>query len=164
MTTATSSITAEDIGQRVLKLIDSIRSADDIAPTQIEKVTGIKVDFNPADQNQYGFGGKLSDTWSYNLVSLTEADGSKPTRLMFSFDEQNHDDDADMSAICGLDFDAYAKALKQAGFKSEPAPGERNSTRYWDFSRGEVSVHVYVRGESDAKAGHTCVTSLIINA
>jgi len=159
----TASMTAEDIGGRVLKLIGSVRSADDLAPAHVEQMTGIKVEFNPDDRNEYGFGGKLTDVWSYNLVSLTEADGSKPNRLMFSFDDQTHAN-ADMAPVCQVDFDAYAKALAAEGFKSAPAHGEHERVLYWDFSRGGVSVQVYVQGESANAASHACVSKVIINA
>jgi len=155
--------TAAEIGERVLKLIDSIHGVDDIAPTHIEKITGMKVDFNPDDRNEYGFGGKLTDVWSYNLLTLTESGGGQPNRLMFSFDDQSHAD-ADMAPICALDFDDYSKALTAAGFASSPAPGEHGSVLYWDFARGGVSVNVYVRAESAAKPKHSCVSSIVINA
>ncbi len=154
---------AGDIGQRVLKLIDSIHGTGDIAPEHIQNITGIPVQFNPDDANEYGFGGKLDDTWAYNLVSLTEANGAKPNRLMFSFDDQTRDY-ADMAPISDLDFDDYAKALTAAGFQSKPMRGKHDRLVYWDFSRNDVTVQVYVRGENDAKAEHHCVTKLIINA
>lgn len=163
MTTSVPPIRAEDIGRRVLKLIDSIHSRNDLSPDHIEQVTGMVVSSNPSDANEYGFGGKLSDEWDYNLVSLTEADGSKPSRLMFSFDGQTNEY-ADMAPICTMDFDDYAKALAASGFHSTPAYGKHQNILYWDFARDNVSVQVYVRGESDAKVTHTCVSKMIINA
>ncbi|TXH72584.1 MAG: hypothetical protein E6Q88_06090 [Lysobacteraceae bacterium] len=154
---------AEDIGNRVLKLIDSIHGRDDLAPAHIEQVTGIKVNFNPDDANEYGFGGDLTEDWVYNLVSLTETDGSKPSRLMFSFDDQTRAY-ADMTPICAMDFDDYAKAMTAAGFSSAPAYGKHQNILYWDFARDKVNVQVYIRGESDAKPTHSCVSKMIINA
>jgi hypothetical protein len=63
---------AEEIGQRVLKLVENIHGRDDIAPARIEQLTGIKVEFNPDDANEYGFSGQLTEQWAYNLVSLPE--------------------------------------------------------------------------------------------
>lgn len=155
--------TAEDIGQRVLKLVENVRGPDDIAPTRIEQLTGIKVEFNPDDANEYGFSGQLTDAWAYNLVSLPEGADQKPSRVMFSFDDESRSN-ADMAPICALDFDAYSASLQRAGFASNPARGKHDRLLYWDFSRDDVSVQVYVRGESDAKANHACVSKLIINA
>lgn len=154
---------AEDIGQRVLKLVENIHGRDDIAPARIEQLTGIKVEFNPDDANEYGFSGQLTEQWAYNLVSLPEGDDEKPSRVMFSFDDESRSN-ADMAPICALDFDAYAAALQRAGFVSNAARGKHDRLLYWDFSRDEVSVQIYVRGENDAKATHACVSKLIINA
>ncbi len=155
--------TAEDIGQRVLKLVENVHGRDDIAPERIEQLTGIKVAFNPDDANEYGFSGQLTDAWAYNLVSLPESTGVKPSRIMFSFDDESRSN-ADMAPICALDFDDYAAALQNAGFTSNPARSKHDRLLYWDFSRDDVSVQIYVRGENDAKAEHTCVSKLIINA
>jgi hypothetical protein len=156
-------INAEDIGQRVLKLVENVRGPDDIAPGRIEQLTGIKVEFNPDDANEYGFSGQLTDAWAYNLVSLPEGTGKTPSRIMFSFDDESRSN-ADMAPICALDFDDYAAALKTAGFASNPTRGKHERIEYWDFARDDVSVQVYVRGENDAKAEHVCVSKLIINA
>ena len=156
-------INAEDIGKRVLRLIESIRNREDIAPANIEQITGMKVEFNPDNRNEYGFGGNLTAAWAYNLVSLTEATGASPSRLMFSFDDQTRSH-ADMAPICDLDFDDYAKALTAAGYRSNVVRGEHERVSHWDFSRDAVSVQVFVRGENDAKADHACVSKLIINA
>lgn len=156
-------INAQDISQRVITLVENVRGPDDIAPARIEQLTGMKVEFNPDDANEYGFSGQLTDAWAYNLISLTEATGVTPTRLMFSFDDQTRSH-ADMAPICDLDFDAYAKALKASGFESSPFHGKHDRIDHWDFSRDNVTVQVYVRGENDAKVDHACVSKLIINA
>lgn len=154
---------AEDIGKRVLKLVENVRSADDIAPARIEQLTGMKVEFNPDDANEYGFGGQLTEAWAYNLISLPDGGDAKPTRLMFSFDDESRAN-ADMAPICALDFEAYAEALAAAGYRATPSPGKHGNVLLWDFVRDDVSVQVYVRGENDDKADHACVSKLIINA
>lgn len=154
---------AKDIGQRVLTLVEHVRGPADIAPDRIEALTGIKVEFNPDDASEYGFSGRLNDAWAYNLVSLPEGNGEAPSRIMFSFDDETRDN-ADMAPIAALDFDAYAEALQAAGFASNPSLGKHGQVLHWDFARDAVSVQIHVRGENDAKAGHACVSKLIINA
>ena len=154
---------AEDIGQRVLTLVENVRGPDDIAPARIEQLTGIKVEFNPDDANEYGFSGQLTEQWAYNLVSLPECADEKPSRVMFSFDDESRSN-ADMAPIAALDFDDYAATLRAAGFESNPARGKHERIEYWDFARDDVSVQIYVRGENDARAEHACVSKLIINA
>lgn len=154
---------AEDIGQRVLKLVESVRGQADIAPSRIEQLTGIKVEFNPDDANEYGLSGQLTKHWAYNLVSLPEGADHRPSRIMLPFDDESLSN-ADMAPICALHIDAYFAALQRAGFVSNAARGKHDRLLHWDFSRDEVSVQIYVRGESDAKAGHACASKLIINA
>lgn len=163
MQQSTTSNAAKDISQRVLALVENVRSPADIAPARIEELTGIKVEFNPDDANEYGFSGQLTDAWAYNLVSLPEGTGAKPSRIMFSFDDESRDN-ADMAPISALDFDDYAATLRAAGYASNAARGKHEQILYWDFSRDDVSVQIYVRGENDARAEHACVSKLIINA
>lgn len=160
--TMTSSLTAEEVGHRVLKLIDGIHSIDDISPEHIEKVFGMKLVVNPSDPNDYGYDGQLTDAWSYSFGSVTDSKGGKPTQLRLSFNDQTRKG-ADMTAICGLDLDAYAKNLTAAGFKSSPYYAEHGRLISWDFSRGKVAVKINVRGESDAKATHNCVSILTLD-
>jgi len=159
----TSPRSAEDIGRRVLRLVENVRGPDDLAPTRIEELTGLKVEFNPEDAREYGTGGRLTDAWAYNLVTLPQIGEARPSQLMFSFDDQSGEN-ADMGPISALDFDDYAAALAAAGFRSTPVPGRLGNILHWDFSRDDVTVQVYVRGENDDKVEHTCVSRLIINA
>ena len=70
MDQSNTSPNAQDIGQRVLALVENVRGPGDLAPARIQELTGIKVEFNPDDANEYGFSGQLTDAWAYNLVSL----------------------------------------------------------------------------------------------
>ncbi len=161
MNATTLPISAEDVSRRMLRLFTSVRGPDDIAPARIRELTGIEVRYGNDDPKQYGFGEAVDDNWIYNLVSLPGSDG-KPNRLMFSFDDQSHGH-ADMGPVCALGFDDYAKALTDAGFASRPSLGRLGQVEYWEFSRGDVSVQLYVRGESEARADRLCVSMMIAN-
>jgi len=163
MDQSASPSSAEDIGRRVLRLVENVRSPDDLAPARIEQLTGLKIEFNPDDAREYGTGGQLTDAWAYNLVSLPQIGEAKPSRLMFSFDDETGEH-ADMGPISALDFDDYAAALAAAGFRPTPVHGRLGNILHWDFARDDVTVQVYVRGENDEKAEHACVSRLIINA
>lgn len=162
MTTTQALSPAEDIGRRVLKLIDSIRGPEQIAPAHIEHVTGHKVETNPDDPNEYGFGGRIDDQWSYNLVSLTEANGTRPRRLMFSFEDQSRGL-ADMGPVCALDVDDYSASLQAAGFSMRESRGRHERLDYLEFTREGVTVQIHPRGENDANPTHLCVSQLIVN-
>lgn len=153
---------AEDIGRRVLRLVANVRGPEDLSPARIEQLTGLPVEFNPANGDEYGFSGRLTDAWAYNLVSLPER-GRKPSRLMFSFDDTSRSH-ADMTPICALDLDDYAAALAAAGYRATPVRGAHDEILHWDFTRDGMRVQIHVRGENDGKAEHACVSRLIVNA
>lgn len=162
MEPASTALSAQDVGKRVLALIEHVRNRQDISPETIERHTGLKVSVNPDDRNDYGVTGKLTDQWYYGLRSMSAEPGETPNRLMFQFNDQTHAD-ADMSPVC-VPFEDYNQALTSAGFTAKRQRNRLNTEDYWDFSRGDIGVSVYVRGKSDPKDAQTCVSMLIINA
>jgi hypothetical protein len=157
-----AALSAQDISKRVLAMIESIRNVGDLSPEAIEKHTGLKVSINPDDRNDYGVTGKLTDEWYYGLRSMSAEPGKTPNRLIFQFNDQTHAD-ADMSPVC-VPFEDYDQALTAAGFTAKRQRNRLNTEDYWDFSRGDIGVSVYLRGKSGPKDTQTCVSMLIINA
>lgn len=154
-------LSAQDLGKRVLALIESLRDTRGLAPENIEKVTGMPIRVNPEDPNDYGVSGKLTDAWYYGLRSMSTAPGSKPNRLLFQFNDQSNAN-ADMSEVC-VNFAEYDQALTAAGFSSQRMRNRLNTQDYWDYTRGDVGVTVYVRGKRTPDDAQTCVSMLIIN-
>lgn len=159
---ASAALNAQEIGKRVLALIENIRNRQDISPELIEKHTGLPVRINPDDRNDYGVSGKLTDEWYYGLRSMSAEPGQAPNRLLFQFNDQTHAD-ADMSPVC-VAFEDYDRALTSAGFTGRRLRNRLDTQDYWDFSRGDIGVTVYVRGKHDPKDAQTCVSMVIINA
>lgn len=162
MTATVPPITAEDIGRRVLMLIDSLHSAQDLAPERIEQATGMSVELNDDDPNIYGFGGKLTEQWSYSLVSTPDKLGEKPSSVQFSFDDTSRGQ-ADRTPICTPDFDGYSKALTAAGFTATPMQTYPGSDA-WYFKRGDIGVMAYAQGKADPQVGPVCLSKLVISA
>lgn len=157
-----ATLNAQEVGKRVLALIENVRSTRDISPEIIEKHIGMKVHVNPDDDNDYGVSGKLTEQWYYGLRSMSAEPGQKPNRLLFQFNDQTHAD-ADMSPVC-IAFEDYSQALTAAGFTSKRLRNRLDTQDYWDFSRGDIGVTVYLRGKTDPKDTQACVSMLIINA
>ncbi|ALN65209.1 hypothetical protein GLA29479_4372 [Lysobacter antibioticus] len=161
---------AEQIGKRVLKLIDSIHGAQDLSPENIEKQTGIKVEIHSEDRTEYGFGGALTNAWSYSLTSVSYRQGEKPTRLDFRFLSQAQGA-VDIAPICSMDFKDYSQALTSAGFQAQTLPSGDGSdpgfgyrgAEPWSFVRGKVEVAVYIHGNQDPEQGRACISSLAIS-
>lgn len=154
---------AEEIGKRVLALIQNIHDNRDISPETIEKYIGLKVRINPDNENDYGVSGKLTDQWYYSLRSMSpEKPGQKPNSLLFDFNDQTHAG-ADMSPVC-VGFEDYNLALTTAGFTATRLRNRVDTQDYWNFSRGSIGVKVYLRGKSNPKDAQTCISMLIISA
>jgi hypothetical protein len=151
---------AKDLSKRVLALIEGIRDIRDISPESIEKLTGLKIEVNPKDSNDYGTTGKLTDTWYYGLRSMSPDASDKPNRLLFELNDQT-DTDADMSPVC-VPIEDYSQALTAAGFASRKMRNRLDTQDYWEFTRGDVGATVYVRGKSDPHDAQTCVSMVII--
>lgn len=157
-------ITAEDIGHRVLKLIDSLRNAQDLAPEHIERITGIPVEINEDDPGIYGFAGKLATGRSYSLVSSPDRVGEKPASLRFAFDDTSRErDPAGPAPVCEIHFDDYKQALVSAGFTAKAMPTFPGSDS-WYFSRGDIGVTAYALGNTGAGTAPACLSKLIISA
>ncbi|MBO9872825.1 MULTISPECIES: hypothetical protein [Xanthomonas] len=152
---------ASEIAKRVLVLIENIHGRQDISPDAIKKHAGLHIDINPADPNDYGVSGRLTDTWYYALRSMSEEPGHSPSRLLFQFNDQTHSQ-ADMGPIC-VPFEDYSQALAAAGYTGKRMRNRLGTEEYWDFSRGSVTVTVYPRGRESPKDSQTCVSMVIIN-
>ncbi|GEM_PF-2445403 len=155
-------LTATEISQRVLKLIKSVKTVKDISTRNIEKITGLKMEFDPDDRNSYGASGKVEDTtWFYSLVTLSNFHGEKPKRLHFAF-ESIERDDSDLSFVCAVDFEQYKEELITAGFSETVKIGEHGRHLGWNFSKRGVSVELTDYLENEKKLDRKCVKSLTI--
>jgi hypothetical protein len=149
----------------VLKLIETIRSAQDLAPERIEQIVGIQVERNDDDPNTYGFGGASSDQWAYSLVSTPEKLGEKPTSIRFALSPAASAADQPKPA-CKMSFDDYVQALVAAGFSSRPMGTFPGSDAIY-LKRGEVGVIAYSdknAGAAEAQERAACLSKLIISA
>ncbi len=152
---------ADDIATRILQLIGNAHSPADLAPEGIERSTGIQVQYDPRDQRVYGFGNRMDDTWCYNLIAMPKDTDNQPTRLVFSFDDQTGHSQPPPAGR--FDFEAYAEALKAAGYVGRMRLGPRGAFDGFTFERDGISVDVQVRG-SEADPGQLRVSSLVIDA
>jgi len=143
-------LTSENISNRILKLIKSIRTSQDISPENIERQMKIKPVFYDKERTKYGFAGDVTGApdWTYG-VSVYLHPILKNPYLVFSFDYQVPGViSPEMTSVCSPDFDAFSKELTKAGFSS-PAPvrGEHNRIIYWQSSLNKTSVNISATGE-----------------
>ncbi len=154
-------LTASEISQRVLKLIKSVQTVKDISPQNIEKITGLNMQFDPDDRDTYGTSGKVADsTWFYSLSSLSNLNGGKPNRLQFAFRNMEREDD-NLSPICASGFETFKKELESVGFSARQKFGEHSRHLGWYFEKQGVSLDVIDSWESK-KLERKCIESLMI--
>lgn len=159
--TSAAVMSSEAIGAKLLRLIDSIRGRQDLAPTRIEEVMGLTLSPESGTVYLHGTRGQITQDWSFRLGTLASgADGADS--LLFSINNADGDG-ADRTAVCQPDFDAYKSALQASGFSPAPVPGERGSTRFWEFTRDQVTVRIQTIGESAAKPEHACVSTISVS-
>lgn len=156
-----SALSAEDIGRRIIRLVLSLHTLEDIRPANIERLTGIKVDIDESDPDNYGFGSMFADHWAYNLVSVSDRLGEKPRRLDFFIDDRSPNGDADMSPLHGLSFQDYRDALVAGGYSVQRLYGGRKNDP-WEFTRGNVVVSITMQRFADPEKGPAYVRVLRI--
>ena len=154
-------LSAEDIGRRVIKLVQNLRTLDDISPASLERQMGIKVEFNKTDPNEYGFGGLISGHWHYDFGTVADHEGQPPRRLDFSISDRSPDGKADLTPVCTLSFNDYRDAFVAAGYSVQRIVIGHNNDP-WRFTRGDVTVTAWMLRYADPEKTRACVGSLDI--
>lgn len=169
-------LTPEEMGRRFLKMIDSLKTIDDLSQSHLEKAVQIALRPSP-EGNGGGVSMHLPESGWYYGVSYYD-DSHFPLNKSATYSlinrpaDQNHNDHhADMGPVCGMDFDAYTAELLRMGFvhredmakydtpqppyypdpkTGKPIRGEVRSFRlpFWYFTRPGLLVEMQSRGEA----------------
>ncbi|ATS49899.1 hypothetical protein XAP3CFBP6996_000350 [Xanthomonas citri pv. fuscans CFBP 6996] len=159
-------LSAEEIGNRFLKLIEGLESRDDLSPERIREVMGITLKKpDPAELSVAYWSIDLQDGWRYAFTYVPESPSLlKGVDLTFQNDK---DDWSNMSAVCGLDFDHYDKALKAMGFNASPTYGPIGQLEDWRYTKfakdgvgGDIVISVVPRNIVVREPGRLCVKSI----
>lgn len=109
-------LSAEDVGRRFLKLIESVKSRDDLTRDHVQTMMGLTLKDSP---NGPFHTQPLGEGWLY-VVSLGQ-ETPPGTAISLSLEFINKGDRfADMSSICSPDFKTYHDALKAIGYRDVP--------------------------------------------
>ncbi len=155
-------LTAEEAGRRFLTLIESIKSRSDLTVEHVQAVMGLAL----KDGREAKFHTQsLGDGWVYSVALHPEKRPGDRIAIALEFIEKS-DRFADMSAICGLTFEDYHKALKAMGYYDHFAydqidgqVGRLLGVEYWKEGYS-VSILPEVKRFSDGKVYPTCVRSI----
>lgn len=163
-TTSNPNLTAEEIGKRFLKLVEGLKSREDLSLGQVQDVTGLKL-APAAHGGFYGVEGDLGDGWKYALNFYPES-RSNGTGVQLHFVQPN-ERFGDMTPICSLDFDDYHRALKAMGFVDNPTYGEIGQLEDWRYTKFKASdgtvdfeISIIPQNIVAGESGRLCVKSI----
>jgi hypothetical protein len=156
------SLTADEVGNRILNLIKDVKKTKDLSPENIEKLTEIKVFFNGEGKSYYNYSGKvINSLWHFKLDSPAKNKTEKPNHLNVSFNHQSKAN-LNLNNAC-LDFEKYKIELTNSGFSANPYYDERNDIDWWNFSQESVTVQIWTKSQNIIDNPRMCVSKLTIN-
>lgn len=165
----------EEVERKLLTLIDSLQKPQDLTLARFRSM------FSPAQaMGQNGaedssFYEEVPGTDWTHALSFSDASGSGTASIEYRLDHPNlHSDalEADFGKVCGLDFDAYRKALLSMGYlEGAPSPDptgyESRGALSHTFNRAGVVVDVLSARENSAiDSAHVrkCIQKIEIGA
>lgn len=147
-------LTPQEMGQRVLTLIDSLKSADQLTLEHVQKVTELSMErVDQPAMVDYTFRIHLPDSGWYYGLNYREDERTQTRTAWLDFSNEADNVDIyhlpDMTPVC-LDFNAYVAALERMGF-------EKTHDQYHDlgwvvasfYKRNDVGVQVRQRRQAD---------------
>lgn len=152
-------LTAEEVGKRYLTLLESIASREDLTVDHVQGAMGLTLKDSP---NGRFLTQSLGGGWVYVITLRPETPPGNSISLDLEFIDQS-DRFADMSAICGLSFEDYHKALKAMGYRDvfqyDQIDGQVGRLISVDYQKDGffVSIQPEVKRFSDGKVYPTCV-------
>jgi hypothetical protein len=177
-------LTPEEMGRRMLKLIDSLTSFDELSLERVQEVMRLPL-YDIPDATSHGFGMYLPTSgWYYVLSYYDHPQLSESKNVSYRF--HNKTEVVDMGPVCAMDYGAYVTALKSMGFREredlarydalhpyprrneqtgqlEPSPPEFRRLPVYFFTRNNVVVQIIPRREADVpdeKLRHACVEKI----
>jgi len=160
---ANDRLDANQLNERVLALILSVRNATDLSADNVGKHTGLAFWSDPKNPSHFGASGGLAGAFRYSLWSMASVGlGPAPYPLKFEIGVTG-DKDANMTPVC-VGLDRYQRALIAAGYTSSEHP-PRVGVHYWYFKKDKARVGIYLRGKIKRyEDDQLCVFKVIIGA
>ena len=152
---ATPKLSSERALGGLLELLRDSRSFADFTEARLEAVLGVPFERATDGQDRIGFGEHVTPDWVHGF----ELDRSGMHGPMFDYSLHPVVPGAhpDMTAVCGIDFDAFAAAMRAMGFVDSLYRAEHGRLMHMRFERDGLVVTAMPRGESDTKANHLCL-------
>lgn len=157
---AAPQLSAEEIGRRFLRLIESLESSEDLSLQRVKDV--IELPIHKATHGDFfGVEGDLNNGWTY-IFNFYPKTGSNKNYIVLRF---VHGDERFpvMTPVCSLAFVDYHNALKDMGYVDYPKYGEIGDLVEWMYRKGDVVIAIVPEvkySESEKGLAPTCVRSI----
>lgn len=154
-TAANPTLGAAEVGRRFLKLLESLKSRNDITVERVQEVMGLTLKQGPSGPF---YSQPLGGDWFYVVSMGHETPPGQRVGASLEFINKA-DRFADMSSICGLSFEDYHNTLKSFGYLDGFRYDEIGRLSGVDYRRGDfyIGITPEVKGFADGKAYPTCV-------
>lgn len=156
------SLDAQQLNDRILAWILSVKDAGSLSAQSIEKRTGLSLKTTPENPNGFRGVGALPEGWRYSLSSVKTVPGPSPHAVLFDMGRVS-DSYADMTPVC-VSLEHYQAALIAAGFKASEGRSPRLGTQYRFFRTEKVSVRIELNGKTQRYDEQLCVSRVFVTA
>lgn len=168
-------LTSQEAGHRLLKLIDSLRTPADFSLDRFKAVMRLPepsaADAGEREPGYEGFSEAIAGSdWSQTIAySDDPSRDAKKIEYRLDYDGAQPDQDQlDLGPVCAMDYAAYRRALLDMGFQEGPATPSKveyatRGTLSQAFQRDGLNVDIVTQRESaasEAKRAHACVRSI----
>ncbi len=150
-------LSAEEIGNRFLKLLEGLTSREDLSLERVQDVTGLTLE--PSSKaNFFGRLQPMEGGGSYIITFVPETSSIKRgVGLDFIAADAT---DSNLDATCALAFASYRLALTGMGFAELPIYGEIGQIHEWRYYRGDITLSLNVQDAATDAGTRACVTSV----
>ena len=108
-------LTPKEMGRRMLKLINSLTSFDELSLARVREVTRLPL-YEMPSRTSHAFGMHLpASDWYYVFSYYDHPQLSESKNITYEF--LGKSETADMGPVCATDYGAYVTALKSMGFR-----------------------------------------------
>jgi hypothetical protein len=164
LATGNPKLSGEEIGKRFLKLIGGLESRNDLSVERVQETIGLALEHEttPGGTEYYVHSQRLEGGWAF-VVDYIPASRSLLEGIRLSF--AHIDPIADVTPVCGLDFEYYHNALVDMGFLADQYYGEQNLFLGWRYTKfkkkdGTVDMTISIVQMAGNVPGHLCVMSI----
>ncbi|MCC8537053.1 hypothetical protein ACDH70_12280 [Xanthomonas axonopodis pv. poinsettiicola] len=165
--TVNPTLSAVEIGDSFLRLLQGLESRRDLTVERVREVTGIslkKVSFPSENIESYIHGQALVNGWSYSLELIPKSRSLKQGISLSFINESN--DYSNLEGVC-IDFEEYKDSLVKSGFFDSPIYGEIGQLQSWRFSKfandgsgDDIIISLVPQNEIPGSPSRLCVKSI----